>query len=295
MSALPRTPGHTAAEGRPLWLSVHGWRTRQDLEAELALITDLRAQDLFVTPVVPRADGGVLTSLPAPEGERFAVLFAPAPGKPIRDLTSHQAHAFGRLAAGVHMGADAGPLAYRRLPLDERHLLDEPLAQIRAAMVDGGEDLIFLERVAERVRHRLGTLPRTPPEYGLCHGDPHPGNVCFDTAGRPTLFDFDCMGYGWRAYDLSVFLWNVFGERRTKRWRESRWRAFLRGYREVRPLSEGLDEVVPLFLVARQIWLMGLDCAGRSGWPPQWIDAGWLRKMVRPMHTWVTEYPILTG
>jgi Ser/Thr protein kinase RdoA (MazF antagonist) len=103
------------------------------------------------------------------------------------------------------------------------------------------------------------------------------------------------MGYGWRAYDLTVFLWNAFGERRPKQWRESRWRAFLRGYREVHPLPEDFRELVPLFLVARQVWLMGLDCADRSGWPPQWINRDWLGQMVRSVHAWVGEYPILNG
>jgi Ser/Thr protein kinase RdoA (MazF antagonist) len=197
----------------------------------------------------------------------------------------------------MHAASDATPAHYHRFHLDERHLLDEPLEAIRAALVDvdAGDDLVFLEEMAERVRRRLMALPRTSPEYGLCHGDLHPANVCFDAAGQPTLFDFDCMGYGWRAYDLTVFLWNAFGERRPKRWRESRWRAFLRGYGEARPLPEELDEVLPLFLVARQIWLMGMDAADRSGWPPQWLTTEWLRHAVRPVRTWVNEYPILAG
>jgi Ser/Thr protein kinase RdoA (MazF antagonist) len=278
-----------------LRVSIHGWRTREDLDAELALVTDLRERGLSVAPVVPRTDGAVLTSLPAPEGERFAVLFAPAPGESVPDPTTQQARHYGRLAADVHTGADAASSAYRRFHLDECHLLDAPLASIRAAVVDGNEDLNFLELIVERVRRRLGTLPRTPPDYGLCHGDLHPGNVRFVGAGQPTLFDFDCMGYGWRAYDLAVFLWNAFGERRPKRWRETRWRAFRRGYQEVRPLPGGLDEVLPLFLVARQVWLMGLDCADRSGWPPQWITPEWLQTMVRPIGIWVGEYSILAG
>jgi Ser/Thr protein kinase RdoA (MazF antagonist) len=278
-----------------LRVSGHGWRSREAIEAELALIADLYERGLAVAPAVPREDGSFLTSLLAPEGERFAVLFAQAPGASVRDITPRQARAYGRLAAALHTAADAAPTLYRRFDLDERHLLDEPLQAIRAAMlhIDGGDDLIFLERVAERVRHRLMALPRTPPEYGLCHGDLHPANVRFDAAGQPTLFDFDCMGYGWRAYDLTVFLWNAFGERRPKRWRESRWRAFRRGYRELRLLPEELDAVLPFFLVARQIWLMGLDAADRSGWPPQWLTADWLRDMVRPVRAWVSEYPII--
>jgi Ser/Thr protein kinase RdoA (MazF antagonist) len=278
-----------------LRISGHGWRSRDDIAAELAVIADLHARGVAVAPAMPREDRTSLASLAAPEGERFAVLFAEAPGAPVRDITPRQARAYGQLAAALHTAADALPTRYHRFHLDERHLLDEPLRVIRAAMetVADGDDLVFLEAVAERVRHRLLTLPRTPTGYGLCHGDLHPANVRFDAAGKPTLFDFDCMGYGWRAYDLTVFLWNAFGERRPKRWRQSRWRAFLRGYREVRPLPEELDAVLPLFLVARQIWLMGLDAADRSGWPPQWLSADWLRDAVHPVRTWVAEYPII--
>ena len=285
------------AETYYLRVSGHDWRSRDAVSAELALIANLRARGLAVAPAVPRNDGAFLSSLAAPEGERFAVLFAAAPGAPVRNITPRQARAYGRLTAALHTVTDASPTTYRRFDLDECHLLDEPLEAVRAAMlkVDDGDDLVFLERMAERVRHRLRALPRRQPGYGLCHGDLHPGNVRFDAAGEPTLFDFDCMGYGWRAYDLAVFLWNAFGERRPKRWRESRWRAFLRGYREVCPLPEDLDEALPLFLVARQIWLMGLDSADRSGWPPQWLTADWVRDMVRPVRTWVAEYPILAG
>jgi Ser/Thr protein kinase RdoA (MazF antagonist) len=282
-----------------LRVSGHGWRSQEAVEAELAAIADLHARGVAVARAMPRADGAVLTSLPAPEGERFAVLFAQAPGVSVRDITPRQARVYGRLAAALHTAADASPALYDRFHLDERHLLDEPLQAIRAAIanVEGGDgkDLVFLETVAERVNRRLQTLPRTPPGYGLCHGDLHPGNVRFDAAGAPTLFDCDCMGHGWRAYDLTVFLWNAFGERRPKRWRESRWRAFLRGYRDVRPLPEELDAVLPLFMVARQIWLMGMDATDRSGWPPQWLSADWLRDAVRPMRVWVAEYPILAG
>jgi Ser/Thr protein kinase RdoA (MazF antagonist) len=287
------------AETYFLRVTGYGWRSRYAVAAELAAIADLHARGVAVAPAVRREDGTVLMSLPAPEGERFAALFAEAPGESVRDITLEQARAYGRLAAALHAAADAAPTDYHRFQLDESHLLNEPLQAIRAALADvdagDGKDLVFLEETAERVRHRLRALPRTPPGYGLCHGDLHPANVCFDAAGAPTLFDFDCMGYGWRAYDLTVFLWNAFGERRPKRWRETRWRAFLRGYEEVRPLPEELDAMLPLFLVARQIWLMGMDAADRSGWPPQWLTADWLRDAVRSVRAWVAEYPTLDG
>jgi Ser/Thr protein kinase RdoA (MazF antagonist) len=200
-----------------LRISGHGWRSRDVVAAELDMIADAHARGVAVAPALPRADGILLTSLDAPEGERFAALFVEAAGASGRDLTPQQARAYGQLAAALHMAADASLTVYRRFDLDECHLLDEPLEAVQTVMrnVDGADDLVFLETVAERVRHRLGELSRTLPGYGLCHGDLHLGNVCFDAAGTPTLFDFDCMGYGWRAYDLTIFLWNAYGERLT--------------------------------------------------------------------------------
>jgi Ser/Thr protein kinase RdoA (MazF antagonist) len=275
----------------------HGWRTDAETEAELALMTDLHRLGLRVSRPVPRADGTLLGWVRAVEGVRQVALFTPAEGEGVREIEPRHAEAYGRLAATFHLTVDDEIGAYARFHLDERHLIDEPLAAIRARMgtVAGcAEDLAYLAEIATRVRSRLGALPRTMPAYGLCHGDFHPGNVRFDGEGEPTLFDFDCCGYGWRAYDLTVFLWNSCLERRSTRWRASRWRAFLRGYGSIRPPAADDLAAVPLFLVARQIWLMGLDCRGQSDWLPQWLTPEWFGSMVGYVRRWVEEYPALT-
>lgn len=273
----------------------HGWRTDAETEAELALMNDLHGHGLRVSRPVARTDGSLLGWVSAAEGERQVALFTPAEGVDVREIEPRHAEAYGRLAAMFHVTADAVLPAYARFDLDERHLIDDPLAAIRGRMgeVDGcAEDLAYLVGVAGRVRERIVALPRILPAYGLCHGDLHPGNVRFDSDGGPTLFDFDCCGYGWRAYDLGVFLWNSYLERRSKRWRAQRWRAFLRGYRGVRPLGAEDLAAVPLFLVARQVWLMGLDCRGQSDWLPQWLTAEWFRSMVGYVRGWVGEYSL---
>lgn len=254
----------------------HDWRTCDEVDAELALVLALAASDLPVSVPLPFRDGDYVAQLDAAEGARFAVLWSEAPGDDVRDITSAHARRYGRLAAAIHSAADQSTAVYQRRALDSAQLLDAPLAAIRAALPDG-DDLAELERVAEVVRDRLDAFPREGSDYGMCHGDLHPGNVRFAADGTPTLFDFDCCGDGWRGYDLAVFLWNIYGERRPRRWRESRLRAFLSGYAELRALPEGLDTQLPYFLIARQIWLTGLDFAGKSGYPPQWVGPGLLR------------------
>jgi Ser/Thr protein kinase RdoA (MazF antagonist) len=271
----------------------HDWRTRAEIESELQLVLDLHAAGVPVALPGKRRDGSYVTSLQTAEGGRFGVLWEEAAGASVRDITVEHARHYGRLAASLHAAADRQDRRYARFDLDPHHLIDEPLGHIRAVFGECAAELAELERVAERVRARIAALPRSAPDFGICHGDLHPGNARFDASGTPTLFDFDCCGYGWRAHDLAVFHWNIDLERRPKRWRETRWRAFLRGYREVRPLPEQFAERFPLFLVARMLWLQGLDCSGQSGYPPQWVTPEALRTTIGCIRAWEREFPVL--
>ncbi len=272
-----------------------GWRDRQELEAEVAIIDSLNAKGIHVAAACPRSDGIALTRLDAPEGERLAILFQTAVGEQPEDIDLIQARAFGRFAAALHEAADSLELARPRPAIGVVELLHEPLDAIRDRFSDHPDELAYLALIAARVGDAIAQLPRDAPLYGFCHGDLHPGNVCFDSGGVPTLFDFDLCGSGWRIYDLSVFLWNAFGERRPRRWRDSRWRAFLSGYQQLRPLSPEALDVVPIFLAARQIWLMGVDCQNRGGLPIQWVNSRWLKEMIQPIQEWESQYPILRG
>ncbi len=259
-------------------------------------MSDLHNRGLRVSRPVQRTDGTMFDRVRAAEGDRQIALFTPAEGDDVREITTKHAARYGALAARLNAIADDVLPAYERMHLDVSHLIDDPLEAIRSRKGDVpgcGEELEYLESVAMRVRDQLLKMSRELPSYGLCHGDLHPGNVRFNADMQPTLFGFDCCGFGWLAYDLTVFLWNSYLERRSAHWRLQRWNAFLRGYRSVRPISTEELVGVPLFLVERQIWLMGLDCRGQSDWLPQWLSPEWLRSMVGYVRAWVDEYPSL--
>lgn len=276
-----------------LRVTPHGWRTRDEILAELKFVHALSEHGVSVALPIPRRDGDVVSMLAAPEGERPAVLFAAVAGSPEPDIGLAQSRAYGRLAARLHDAADAMPRAWARPEIGVESLLDGPIEAIRETFGDAAANVGYLEEIASRVRAALERLPRTGPLFGMCHGDLHTGNVRFDAAGSPALFDFDLAGRGWRIYDLTVFVWNAFGERRPRRWRESRWKAFLRGYQETRPIDAAALEAVPLFLVAREIWLTGADCRGQAGWPVQWLTPQYLADAAARVRAWEAEYAVL--
>jgi Ser/Thr protein kinase RdoA (MazF antagonist) len=267
----------------------YGVRNEAEVAAELQLCESLAGSGISIAAPVRGRDGTTFYPIAAAEGIRHAALWEEAPGEDARELTIRQARAYGRLAAQIHAAADTLATEFERPRLDGATLIDQPLAAIRDALA-GDEDLTRLELVASDVKRRLESLPQPSSDVGLCHGDLHPGNARFADGDRPTLFDFDCCGYGWRAYDLAVFLWNSYGERRPLRWRASRWKAFLNGYSAIRPIPAGLDTHMADFLAARQIWLTGLDFAGQSGYPPQWVGPQLLRSTLTAINGWRDEF-----
>src|SRR5215207_8588573 len=55
------------AETCYLRVSGHGWRSREAVAAELAVIADMHARGVAVAPAVPREDGALLAALAAQE------------------------------------------------------------------------------------------------------------------------------------------------------------------------------------------------------------------------------------
>jgi len=245
----------------------HRWRTKREILAELDMLTYLRKRHLPVSWPMKRKDGLLLTRIPAPEGMRYAVLFTAAPGKPV-DMTAKQSCSYGELVGRIHTCLDTAPHDGRRFHLDFAHLVDGPLSHhVQPFLEHRRNDLDYMRSVGSELRTRIEELlPKSRPEYGSCHGDHHGGDLHIDNNGNMTMFDFDCCGYGWRAYDVAVYLWSrtcssyfFDGWSRAGKTKATRlWNAFLTGYAKVRELGTCEVEATRLFVPIRHIWMMGL-------------------------------------
>ena len=119
----------------------------------------------------------------------------------------------------------------RRFHIDLKHLVDAPLSNIEPHLKYRPQDFEYLKNFGAQMKHRIDSLLSTEPGvYGFCHGDHHGGNVHIDAAGHMTVFDFDCYGHGWRAYDIAVFRWALvlrYGIAGTGKGKATRhWNAF---------------------------------------------------------------------
>jgi len=248
----------------------HGRRTRLDITEEVRLINYLSKNNVSVAKPVARKDKSYVNQLSAPEGVRYAVLFEAAKGVK-EDNDENLVEAFGEMVGRFHQCSDRMSGSYRRKHLDMKHLVDDNLAAISSLMVYRPADFRVIENIGDQCKKRITSLLTTSkPEYGVCHGDLHGGDVRYREDNTPILFDFESSGCGWRALDIGVFLTTAADwmdiSRQAEDSRHSRLAAFLRGYSSHRELSKNELAAIGLTPPIHHIFLMGHVLRYTTGW-----------------------------
>jgi Ser/Thr protein kinase RdoA (MazF antagonist) len=284
------------SSGRSYFLRIYraDWRTREQIEVELAVLQHLARCNVSVSAPLNRTDDALLTPLDCAEGERWAVLFIAAPGEEVdfKSFTEQQAGRYGEAAAAIHGAADSLVENFERAALDLDLLLNEPLSLIEPVIAHRRDDLAYLADLAKQLRSHVENAAGL--EKGFCHGDLHGHNAGY-AAEVFTVYDFDCCGWGYRAYDLCVFPWAFALSEQALERVKSMGRAFLKGYLRHRAVK-GVDiAAIPTFVAIRQIWLTGLHIglADRFGWG--WLNDRYFDRQFKMLRDWQKNFLDLPG
>lgn len=230
------------------------WRTRSEIEFELEAILHLHNVGAAVATPVAKKEGGFITSMMAPEGERYAIVTKFAPGKILKFENPNDAILFGQAAAEIHNCSSGFSPNASRYRLDLNHLLNEPLKNIKPYLSQRPSDWTFLNELASSLATIVHAADVDNLDYGFCHGDFH-GENAHEQDGTVTHFDFDCCGMGWRIYDLATFNWVV----RLLGKEDTLWPRFLEGYRAKREIANLDLNLIEPFIAMRDIWFFGLN------------------------------------
>lgn len=104
----------------------------------------------------------------------------------------------------------------------------------------------------DRLHAALTRLEQERSVYSMIHADIHPSNVLVD-GERLTVIDFDDAAWGWHAYDIAVALMHHQDGPKLAAFE----RAFVRGYRSMRPLSDQIVALLPMFRLVRGLAQIG--------------------------------------
>lgn len=279
-----RGDGHSPGERFVLRLHRPGYRTPMQTQSELMYLASLAAATgIRVPQPVPARDGALVVPAPVdrPEGNgdvagerRHADLLTwvegtvlrPGDGLDERGVT-RLGETLGRLhafAAQYELPAGNNLPRWDAVGLFTEHSSFRPGPTEQWMRGRLAEDRLLFQEVAERTGAVLETLGQSREVWGVIHADYILGNSRF--AGpddpHPGIIDFDDCGWGCFLYDLCPLLGNLSDYDTFPALR----RAFLSGYRRVRPLPEAWEPYFPLLMAARHavscLWVVGLASSG---------------------------------
>ena len=255
-------------DGRAYVLRLHrpGYHTLEELESELAWIRALGDAGVEVPKPVSARDGRnyVPVGIAATGEVRFAGMARWTEGRLLSEVLAETGDErqvenyfsqLGALTAAMHNQASPWqpPPGFTRHHLDADGLMGPaphwgPFWEHRS--FSAAERGLLLE-TRDRMHAWLARLGREAAGYSLIHSDMHPGNILVD-GDRLTVIDFDDAGFGWHDYDIAVVLtyWQ------SKPNAAAIDRAFLKGYRAVRPLPDQAVETIRTFRLIR--WMASI-------------------------------------
>jgi Ser/Thr protein kinase RdoA (MazF antagonist) len=235
------------------------WRSKEEIDFELEILTFLHDKNQPVAYPIARNDGNYTTEIIAPEGTRYIAIFSYAPGRIITNqkLTIEQSYNLGATLANIHAVLDDFKPSFNRPHLNSEFLFDWAMNAIKPLYENRKQDIIFLQQQIDKIKYQLEqfNLPLSTPIYGICVGDVHAGNAHFTEDNQPTLFDFDQCGYGWRGFDIAKYLHILIRQKIDVAVRNS----FIDGYQSVRKLTTIELAAIPVFVKAAHIWVMGIS------------------------------------
>lgn len=255
-------------DGSTYVLRLHrpGYHTLEELDSEQAWISALAGAGIDVPRAVAARNGRnyVPVTIPATGERRFAGLARWTEGRLLSDVLAETGDdrvvedyfsQLGALTAAMHDQASAWrpPPGFKRHALDSDGLMGAaphwgPFWEHRS--LSPAERCLLLDS-RERMHAWLARLGKDSSGYSLIHSDMHPGNILVD-GERLTVIDFDDAGFGWHLYDIAVVL--TYWQNRPNA--AAIERAFLDGYRAVRPLPDSAPASIQMFRLIR--WMASI-------------------------------------
>lgn len=249
-------------------------RKAADVQWELDLTLHLIKNGAPVAKPVKGVDG-YLQAFMVDGQERAAILFEWADGeKPNADISTYVL--MGGVAAQIHQAADSFTSELVREKYDTATLIDEQLERMKKPLEDSGQWQRVYD-LTERMRKHITNMDL---DWGVCHMDLTLDNI-HQHGDSLTVFDFDSSGESWRAIEA----WGVL------RYDVEKFKAWLEGYRAVRPFGDEDEKAVAIFGIVADIrnvvWKLGFAKSSRG---KPLLKTEDLEKVVDEWLDWESKY-----
>ncbi|MDO6597468.1 phosphotransferase [Oceanihabitans sp. 2_MG-2023] len=227
------------------------WRTQNEIEEELNLLTYLKLNGLSVAFPIKNIKDTYIQSLNASEGKRFAVLFSYAEGETIRNPSKEICNTIGKTMAKFHQSTLNKTI--NRIDYNANTLVSEAYQTATKFFKKGSEEMAFYKRANSRITTEFEMANTGELRKGVVHLDFWYENMKIKGATEITIFDFDNCGNGWQFLDISYFLMILFRNEPNKEVFKQKQIAFYEGYENITPINKEEKRLIPFGSLA--IWL----------------------------------------
>jgi Ser/Thr protein kinase RdoA (MazF antagonist) len=261
IDTYPRSHGASqkylaAGKGERYVIRIHrpGSQDALTIQSELLWLLALRHEAGLIVPEPVRTRDGELLITAATAGvpdPRICVIFRWVDGRFLRArLGSKELERVGVFMGQLHRHAERfiPPAGFFRKRWDYEGLrsgvLGTDLEQSWAHLSQ--EARTILDTVGEKVQQTMQALGEEREVFGLIHADFYERNYLF-SQGEVHAIDFDGCGWGYYLFDIGVTFSTLLARNDYPALRK----AFLEGYRRVRPLSTSHEALIDTFIAAR--------------------------------------------
>lgn len=224
-------------------------RSKMAVQSELAWLEFLDQQGVNVVKLI----SGVEPILLKIDGKTFwSVVFEKIAGRKLTkaDWTPTHFQKLGRLAGQLHQLVG---LYQWKPPIRYSHWDEIPEFHYYPKLAGTIEDGVSLY---QKVVGKIDQLGKTSEQYGLIHYDIHQGNYLLSQDGQLVLFDFELACRSWYVHDVAIILY--YAEHHPEAKKETDFadyflRYFWKGYEPFNQLQEEEKEMIPFFLLYRDL------------------------------------------
>lgn len=265
----------------------HEWRTKTEIEQELALLNLLRENALSLSYPISDRNGTFIQEINAPEGIRYGVLFSFAKGEKMRFMSNETCFSIGSLMALIHNVTESKKI--NRVNYDSEILLNEPYTHLKPFFDEDLNEMKFLKEIGSTIATRIKGRNLSENKTGIVHLDIWYDNLSVNNENEITIFDFDNCGNGLLILDVGYFCKQLFFIESDKNEYESKVKSFLNGYQKTRNLSEEEIGLIPEAGASIFVFYLGVQ-AQRFDWSNIFFTENYLKMYVGRIRNWMEYY-----
>lgn len=265
----------------------YNWRTKVEIQQELALLNLLKDNNLSVSFPIPDDKGNLIQEVNAPEGLRYVVLFTFAEGEKMRFMNNETCSAIGSIIAKIH-NVTAGK-KIDRVNYNSDILLNKAYNYLNLFFSDDLSEMKYIKQISSKIAKSFEENCWLENQRGIVHLDIWYDNLSVNKHDEITLFDFDNCGNGFLILDVGYFCKQLFFIESDKNVYEMKVKSFLDGYKKERGLSEEELKLIPEAGASIFIFYLGLQ-AQRFDWSNIFLTENYIKMFVGRIKNWIDYY-----